>query len=51
MRLTDHFRELPAELQQALYYLPIETQILYRPEEFRQMIEKVAIALPHSLRG
>lgn len=51
VRLTDHFRELPTELQQALYYLPIETQILYRPEEFRQMIEKVAIALPHSLRG
>ena len=41
----------PEELVKQLYFLPIETQILYKPQEFREMICKAANSLPPSLQG
>ena len=50
VRLTDSLTELPQELVEHLYYLPIETQILYHPQEFHSMICKAANSLPRSLQ-
>ena len=51
VRFTDSLGELPEELVKQLYFLPIETQILYKPQEFREMICKAAKSLPPSLQG
>ena len=51
VRFTDSLGELPEELVKRLYFLPIETQILYKPQEFREMISKAANSLPPSLQG
>jgi len=42
--------ELPAELVDHLYYLPIRTEILYQREAFEQMLQRAASALPPALR-
>ena len=42
VRFTDSLGELPEALVKQLYFLPIETQILYKPQEFRDMICKAA---------
>ena len=51
VRFTDSLGELPEALVKQLYFLPIETQILYKPQEFRDMICKAANSLPPSLQG
>lgn len=50
VRLTDSLDELPRELVDHLYFLPIETQILYHPKEFNSMVCKAANSLPRSLQ-
>lgn len=50
VRLVELQDELPAELVDHLYYLPIRTEILYQREAFEQMLQRAASALPPALR-
>lgn len=50
VRLLDSYEELPADFRQQIFYLPIDTKILFKPEDFTEMIRKVALALPRSLQ-
>ena len=50
VRLVELQDELPAELVEHLYYLPIRTEILYQREAFEQMLQRAASALPPALR-
>ena len=40
----------PDELAERIFYLPITTEILFKPEDFRKMILQAAKALPPSLQ-
>ena len=50
VRLVELQDELPAELIDHLYYLPIRTEILYQREAFEQMLQRAASALPPAPR-
>lgn len=50
VRLVDSFAQLTEDFRSHIFYLPIQTEILFKPEAFRQMIRKVASALPRSLQ-
>ena len=50
MRLADSYASLAEDFRSHLFFLPITTEILFKPESFQQMIHKVAVALPRSLQ-
>ena len=50
VRLFDLKQQLGDELTARVFYLPIATEILYNPEDFKKMIFQAAKALPSSLR-
>ena len=50
VRLVELQDELPDELVDHLYYLPIRTEILYQREAFEQMLQRAASALPPAPR-
>jgi hypothetical protein len=50
VRLFDLKQQLGDELTTRIFYLPIATEILYNPEDFKKMIFQAAKALPSSLR-
>ncbi len=50
VRLMDLEPKLDDELAERIFYLPITTEILFKPEDFRKMILQAAKALPPSLQ-
>ena len=50
VRLADSYASLAEDFCSHLFFLPITTEILFKPECFQQMIHKVAVALPRSLQ-
>lgn len=50
VRLLDSYETLAEDFRSHLYYLPIDTEILFKPEDFSALIRKVALALPRSLQ-
>ena len=50
VRLADSYASLAEDFRSHLFFLPITTEILFKPESFQQMIHKVAMALPRSLQ-
>jgi len=50
VRLFDLKQRLGDELTARVFYLPIATEILYNPEDFKKMIFQAAKALPSGLR-
>ena len=50
VRLIDLGAKLDEELAKRIFYLPIKTEILFKPEDFRKMILQAAKAHPTSLQ-
>ena len=50
VRLIDLGAKLDEELAKRIFYLPIKTEILFKPEDFRKMILQAAKTLPSSLQ-